>query len=94
MDATVQVLYKHIGNFLCILHRVHFGVSNKLPTYSSQFRHVYCSIQDNVEQKPSRKTYKDINLGRIEMSQSKRQKHFQGGEGGYNEGGVPGAQNA
>ena len=42
--ATIQVLNKHICNFLCIFYRVHFCVSNKLPTYSSQLSHIYCSV--------------------------------------------------
>ena len=76
---------------------MHFGVSNKLPTYSSQFRHVYSSIQDNVEQNSSRKTNKDINLGRIEMTQNKQHKDSQplrGESAGDDEGGVPGVNNA
>lgn len=56
---------------------MHFGVSNKLPTYSSQFRHVNSSIQDNVEQKSSRKTNKDINLRRIEMPRKQRHRDSQ-----------------
>lgn len=58
LNVTIQILNKHICNCLGIFHRVHFCVSNKLSTYSPQFRHIYSSVENDVEQKLSRKTYK------------------------------------